>query len=34
MNIKNFEIDELERELEQKLVGHIKPIQNNTWKPY
>jgi hypothetical protein len=31
---EDLEIEELERELEQKLIGHYKPIQNNTWKPY
>ena len=31
---KDLELEELERELEQKLIGHIKPIQNNNWKPY
>ena len=31
---EDIELQELERELEQKLIGHIKPIQNNNWKPY
>ena len=34
MNIKNFEIDELERELEEKLKDHNKPKNKNTWIPY
>jgi hypothetical protein len=34
MNIKKFEIDELERELEEKLKDHNKPTNKNTWVPY
>ena len=31
---EDLELEKLDRELEQKLVGHIKPIQNKNWKPY
>ena len=31
---QDIELEDLERELEQKLIGHIKPIQNSSWKPY
>ena len=32
--INNQEIEELEREFEKKLIGHIKPINESKWVPY
>ena len=32
--MKLTKIQKLEKELEEKLKDHNKPIQNNTWVPY